>query len=60
MKSMGNLINNFYGWLSWKLPRRLMYFCIIRAFAYASTLAKNENKHPMDLDFEYVCKAWED
>jgi hypothetical protein len=29
-------IDDFWFWLSYRLPRRLVYFCMIRAFAWAS------------------------
>ena len=30
-------MNNFYRWLSYKLPKNLIYFAVIRAWANATT-----------------------
>ena len=30
-------MDKFFEWLSWRLPRRLIYFAVIRAFSIAST-----------------------
>jgi len=27
----------FYDWLAWKLPKKLIYFCLLRAWAKATT-----------------------
>lgn len=40
------------------LPRRLLYWCVIRAWAIATT-EKYRNKTPYEVNWEMVCKHLE-
>ena len=31
------MVNRFYSWLSFRLPRKLVYFCAVRLFAEVTT-----------------------
>jgi hypothetical protein len=30
-------MNKFYKWLAWRLPKGLVYWCLIRVFAFVTT-----------------------
>ena len=53
-----NKMDNFYRWLAWKLPRRLVLWCMVRTFANAST-GKHGDTHPMSLTYKEVYDRWE-
>ncbi len=53
------MLDKLARWLSWKLPRRLVYFCAIRLMANATT-GKYSNQEVSDLTTVDALKRWED
>jgi hypothetical protein len=48
-----------YERLVYLLPRKFLYWCVIRAWAIAST-EKYTNKTPYEINWEMVCKYLEE
>lgn len=48
----------FYTWLSYKMPKKLVYFCAIRLGVYA-TVGKYETQIVPELYFIDALKRWE-
>lgn len=55
MKNIKNYIANKIAYL---LPNRVMYFAIIRAYAY-TTVHSHADKTPDEIGFSLLCKSWE-
>jgi hypothetical protein len=53
-----SLWTRFLWWLAWKLPRRLVYFCHIRLWAWATT-GRYGDTRPDELSWDEACKRWE-
>ncbi|MEI7999105.1 MAG: hypothetical protein WCH62_06340 [Candidatus Omnitrophota bacterium] len=51
-------MENFYRWLSYKLPKKLVYFTVIRAWAN-STSGKYGNESPTGISCELVIERLE-
>lgn len=52
------MLDKLSRWLSWKLPRRLVYFCAIRLMANATT-GKYSNQIVPDLTTVEALQHWE-
>ena len=49
----------FYQWLSYHLPRELVYFCCIRMAAYATT-GKYQDQIVPELTWDQMCRRWDE
>lgn len=47
-----------YLWFIWKLPRRWVYWCVIRAVSHATTGQYGKDS-PTSITFDTVLKRWE-
>ena len=50
--------NRFWYWLAWAVPKRLVYFCGIRLWAYATT-GKYSDTVATEVDMDMALKRWE-
>lgn len=51
------MLNQFYDWLAWKLPRRLVFYSAIRMGTQASTGTYKYKPYP-EITFFEVIKDW--
>lgn len=51
-------MERFWFWLAWKLPRKLVYFCTVRAVASATT-GKWSNQVVPELTAMDAIQRWE-
>ena len=52
-------IDIFCQWLAFKLPKRLVYHCTIRAWAHATTCPSGRNEVVHDTTVDNALKRWE-
>lgn len=53
------MLEKFMFWFTWKLPKRLVYFCAIRVGAHATT-GNYSNTVVPELTLMDAIKRWED
>lgn len=51
--------DNFWQWFAFKLPKKLVYHCTIRAWAHATTCAEGRNEVAFDTTVDNALKRWE-
>ncbi len=51
------LLDKFYNWLAWRLPRRIVYHAVIRMWAGVTT-TKYTTKTPHEVNWDMACDAW--
>ena len=51
--------DKFYSWLSYRLPKKLVYFCVIRLMTFATT-GKYSNTIVPELSGMDALERWED
>ena len=51
------MLDRFWMWLAWKLPKRLVYWATIRCGAYATTGEHSDTDVPA-MPFMSVLKRW--
>jgi hypothetical protein len=51
-------MTRFYQYISYKMPKKLLYFAVIQAWALATT-KKYTSKHPDEVTWSDVCKYLE-
>lgn len=51
------MIDNFFWWLAYHLPRRLVYLCFVRVATYATH--KYSDVHPLSCTAEQMVDAWD-
>jgi hypothetical protein len=50
-------MEKFWIWLSWRLPKSLVYWCYIRMASHA-TLTKYKNREPNEVGIMDVMNCW--
>lgn len=56
--ALSELQHKAWMWLVWRLPRRLIYFAVIRVWAHG-TMGQYGNTRPDDLGWNEALKRWE-
>lgn len=51
------MIEKFWWWLAWRLPRRLVYLAFIRLWAHGTT-GQWGDQHPGLMTFDEASKRW--
>lgn len=51
-------MDKFYTWVAQKLPNKIVYFCAIRVWAYATTTPYDKT-HPSQIRVITALKRWE-
>ena len=52
-------IVEFYRWLSYRLPKRLVYFCFINFIGFCTTHGEGTSMTPDEITFSKAIKIWE-
>lgn len=54
-----SLMDKFYWWIAFKLPKRLVYHAYIRLHAYATCQKPWSGRHPSECTWDEAVKVWE-
>ena len=54
---MSRFEEKFYTWVTWKLPKKLVYWCAVRLMAWA-TQGQWGNQSPNDVNIMDALKRW--
>ena len=54
---LNRLIDSFYSWLAWKLPKKLIYYATIR-LGVNGTTGKYSNTNTASVRFMTILKRW--